>query len=535
MMHGTVSIPWNVFEAAALNFKTHSSACCAIFVAQMPRDQVKVLEDCCKRISDIVDLRECLQSDVPIDTVPLLSLLQKFRDRHASDPRDKVYALLSLVRFHPTYSTNIVSRYPYRTELRSFPLEMRESRGMLPDYSLTDVETFGLATLQCICEKGSLSVLSTELGRKFRDDLPSWVPEWSAPGGFTYRLRAAAVELYQATVLEKDPMNMISSTGSVLGVQGIKFDTFVRAGQVMWDFEFASVCRSTLSDWRDKSHKFHGNGSSNRRKKGFRSFWKVICGDIVYPEDTTCKSRRTTPADELIFISWAMESARSPFKVGSLHPSTDHHVGVTAWSRQALAWEILLRRWDRQPVLEPGYIEMNKTTALLVPLMFRHLGKPWLMWHHDFTILLAFAQEHDSSREWMKSRFIQDGLPWDALLLKVRDRFIDIYGNSVNFDPDSKRRLIPTADTSINAATLGRRLVVGLDYLGLGPAEARVGDVMVLLRGGVTPFVLRPGSRHTKEHTYEIVGDAYIHDMMDGQNISKGRIGHPPWNTFSLL
>jgi hypothetical protein len=104
----------------------------------------------------------------------LLSLLRKFRDRKASDPRDKVYALLGLVRTPQ-------SRLP-----------------MIPDYSLSEVEVFRQATLECIYETGSLSIFSTELGRKFRTDLPSWVPDWGAPRGFTYQTRATAVELYNA-------------------------------------------------------------------------------------------------------------------------------------------------------------------------------------------------------------------------------------------------------------------------------------------------------------------------------------------------
>jgi hypothetical protein len=50
-------------------------------------------------------------------------------------------------------------------------------------------------------------------------------------------------------------------------------------------------------------------------------------------------------------------------------------------------------------------------------------------------------------------------------------------------------------------------------YLGLVPADATAGDGIVIVKGGRTPLVLR------KEHetSWRLVGDTYIHGMMDGE------------------
>lgn len=54
-------------------------------------------------------------------------------------------------------------------------------------------------------------------------------------------------------------------------------------------------------------------------------------------------------------------------------------------------------------------------------------------------------------------------------------------------------------------------------YLGLAPSGTRKGDVLCVLRGGDVPFVLRE-----KENGYwELVGEAYVHGIMDGSWVRK--------------
>ena len=45
---------------------------------------------------------------------------------------------------------------------------------------------------------------------------------------------------------------------------------------------------------------------------------------------------------------------------------------------------------------------------------------------------------------------------------------------------------------------------------GLGPGCMRTGDIIVVLYGGQTPFVLRP-----RGDAYLILGQAYVHSIMD--------------------
>lgn len=131
---------------------------------------MSVLQSFCRLVLDLEHMRESFAlerksangepgyiSEMNQNSMSLLSLLRRFRNRKASDPRDKVYALLSLVK---------------TAEHRS---------ALEPNYALDEREVFKLAAIKSIYDSASLSVLHTDVQRKYRHDLPSWVPDWEAP------------------------------------------------------------------------------------------------------------------------------------------------------------------------------------------------------------------------------------------------------------------------------------------------------------------------------------------------------------------
>ncbi|KAH8883498.1 hypothetical protein GQ53DRAFT_752968 [Thozetella sp. PMI_491] len=74
------------------------------------------------------------------------------------------------------------------------------------------------------------------------------------------------------------------------------------------------------------------------------------------------------------------------------------------------------------------------------------------------------------------------------------------------------------ADDVINAviSKLSQRAMFVTDtgYMGIGPANATTGDEVYDLMGGDVPFVLRPTSG---ENEFGLLGDCYVHGVMDGQ------------------
>jgi hypothetical protein len=53
-------------------------------------------------------------------------------------------------------------------------------------------------------------------------------------------------------------------------------------------------------------------------------------------------------------------------------------------------------------------------------------------------------------------------------------------------------------------------------YMGIGPNVLEIGDIVCVLFGGDVPYILRP-----KDGYYQLVGDAYVHGIMEGEAIEQ--------------
>ncbi|EON67114.1 hypothetical protein W97_06367 [Coniosporium apollinis CBS 100218] len=76
------------------------------------------------------------------------------------------------------------------------------------------------------------------------------------------------------------------------------------------------------------------------------------------------------------------------------------------------------------------------------------------------------------------------------------------------------------------AVTVGRRFITTeKDYIGFAPKECEKGDLVAVLPGGSVPYILRPEpvadalweQGHGSSSCYTILGDSYIHGIMDGE------------------
>jgi hypothetical protein len=79
----------------------------------------------------------------------------------------------------------------------------------------------------------------------------------------------------------------------------------------------------------------------------------------------------------------------------------------------------------------------------------------------------------------------------------------------------------------------GRRFfVTETGLLSLGPVAIAEGDIIAVIFGGSVPFVLRP-SLDTGH--YRLVGECYIHDVMDGQAVRDWQNSGEPAIDFHLF
>ncbi|KAJ4990240.1 heterokaryon incompatibility protein [Stagonosporopsis vannaccii] len=68
--------------------------------------------------------------------------------------------------------------------------------------------------------------------------------------------------------------------------------------------------------------------------------------------------------------------------------------------------------------------------------------------------------------------------------------------------------------------------------LGLGPSALKETDVVVVLFGGSVPFILR---RLKGQGHYRLVGECYVHDVMDGQAVDRWKKGEVQACDFHLV
>jgi hypothetical protein len=76
-------------------------------------------------------------------------------------------------------------------------------------------------------------------------------------------------------------------------------------------------------------------------------------------------------------------------------------------------------------------------------------------------------------------------------------------------------------DCSVSASTRLRKFFLSKDkrWMGFVPMDAEIGDVIALLEGGGVPYILRLKTG-IDEGRYELIGDSYVHGIMDGEGWS---------------
>ncbi|KAI0871983.1 heterokaryon incompatibility protein-domain-containing protein [Hypoxylon argillaceum] len=160
--YGNVSAPWEMFVQAAEATKLQRHQ------LRMEAEYAKVLSLFTHRILDIEMLRTEWKGHNATD---LLSLLQRFSDRKATDERDKIYALLGLAR---------------------------QQGLVISDYSVSIRILYTETSISFIKNYQDVSLLSGDLKRKNRQNLASWVPDWSANFEKADRERLALQHIYKA-------------------------------------------------------------------------------------------------------------------------------------------------------------------------------------------------------------------------------------------------------------------------------------------------------------------------------------------------
>lgn len=253
--YGQLSAPWKLFALAALQYEKYRLEAHADSV--YPYLEQQSLSLFASKIMEIESTRNEWHSVAPLGLLPLL---RKFRSRSASDERDKIFALLGLVRFWRVREWKISPNYKLSPTLVAFAT----TKSMLASY-------------------GSLSVLAGTLRRSERyDSNPSWVIDWNWPPTLCEDLRLENILRYNAG---GDGGLIELHEQGVLKVEGTYLDEIVSMGEVLADTTIARV-RPLVQAWSDLVARSAYPRSSLAQYVGGGSpsdaFWQTICGNLEH-------------------------------------------------------------------------------------------------------------------------------------------------------------------------------------------------------------------------------------------------------------
>ena len=152
----------------------------------------------------------------------LLELLIQCRFRHASDPRDKVYALLGLKDMNPGSQASAL--------------------GIEPDYELSGDEVYRHTARQLLLQSSeNLDVLGASTPT-INQQLPSWVPDWSntasGPHPLMHDARGSARQTHASRGTQAAPRFL--DNGDILILTGHEVLTITRLSPVLHRLRRAS-------------------------------------------------------------------------------------------------------------------------------------------------------------------------------------------------------------------------------------------------------------------------------------------------------
>ena len=466
--YGDMSLPWSTFVEAAANLASEMTS------HGFEASGINLLRDPLSTFSrTVLQIEKTRLEWLSSQLVTPLYLLRQFRSRDSSDKRDKVFALLGLVK----------------TWERVGPL--------LPDYALSIEGVLWRTTVNIIGSTQSLSVLEGTLQQKesnglslrlWKDiaklnleekcsttaakpsskpqPLPSWVVDWTVAPLPSESERLTHLELFDASAGLSGSVQLHGT--SMVEVEGFIVDEIGAFGKELPSSGFARM-RATVFRWLSVAFGQKNAGATQKllehgqipKDSSLEAFSQAVCGGIVY--DTT-----------------------------------------------------------RRP--DAGQTSHNFRRATT----------------HDF---VAFRE-------------------WSSLELNQNRRTSVIDGTWQSWTDVQANQKINTINFAIETCSSGRSFFISKQgYIGVAPANIQQEDVICIALGSRVPLIIRPKAQAascqnkkvrvlvrspneskapeecSKEHRrrYTVVGDAYVHGLMDGEIVKAAQMHSKLPQSISLV
>ena len=341
-----------------------------------------------------------------------------------------------------------------------------------PNYTNPVAVTFTQATMWLIRFHSSLDALFSAEYNEAKEipDLPSWVPVWSSP----YRATPLAHGRYDFT---PDFSSIDHPYRRFLRDTGYNADL----GEPMQNTPFGDARFTSILE-------VHGLILSSMTETS----------EPLLPKDTgTYSYRDDATAEEIQFVESAWELVEALMEELHWNHITDS------------------RSDSESSLIELGALYQNLEELILAFIL---------------TLCSNRSEKYDRADE--DKALQQDGIVWLSKILGPR------FKPPTSFSREIKQLLNGhdgyTFQSAVSLICSWRRFfVTGSGHMGIGPVGMRRDDVVAVLFGSTTPFVVRRVDGMAKR--YKLVGECYVHGIMDGELVERWkRYGIAPANVFEL-
>lgn len=426
----------------------------------------------------------------------LLDVLQDIVSRRATDPRDLVYAFAGLASDTPPGFV----RYdmPLRECIAHITSRIIEHSG-------------SLEVLQCIADeedsKGQVNHHAAQRGVeedfKRMDGLPSWSPDWTQTTGIdvlTAKNITRSLMRGRFSAGGRGPVDASFPSQRLLKTTGVLYDTVTHVGKLSGSMAGWKADRECYRQW------CYMLANSN-------AVYRAFCDGGCEGEITGARHKCTVCDDYDV-------CSRCLADVGRRHPP---HEFATIDLGEAP--EIRVRRYGDEFYVEGSFWEMLDT----VPYPYTSGETLQTAFRKTLTanepiVKAPGAETHQSATE-------------AAAFTKFWNTYIEGH-DLITFKPgrgltvDAFRRVharvtqpvLTHISTLVSTAVDGKRFfVTERGHIGWGPNSSKVGDRVAVLLGAQVPFLLRevqPGIGGEGHADFALVGEAYVHGIMDGEALA---------------
>jgi len=432
----------------------------------------------------------------------LLEMLVHFRSHRATEPSDKIYALLGLLD---------------KPSLPSHDPSLAPPLGIRPDYANPTDAVYGATARQILLESDTLDILgacSSAPTTSQGPPLPSWVPDWRQIAMTAAPLMHDALGQMRGTHAANHTAAapQFINDNATLVLQGSEVTELVALAPSLARIEFSSF---------DMVNRLKGDIPA----EGSPGRWMVLLG-IAWAELSTIYETYMSVVPHLAtYAAWeAFAREVDPTNPMPSLPGNEPQARRSRPERVA-------------PIVNTIRDLVHPTTNLSVATNLRFDGRPGkdeepddplaVYWQTLCTGTYVTDAEAEAVAPGRGGKIATQQLfySWRASLKPIRDlhRW------------HGERRLRPLGFIGYLRKTwrgygefvrfvegvYERRLARGANgYLCLVPAAAEAGDRLILAKGGRVPLVLR---RDGESEYWRLVGEAYVHGIMDGEAWDGGK------------